>query len=638
MTTATAPAEKLEFRTELKQLLHIITHSLYSHREIFLRELISNASDAINKIKFDALAHEELLEDNKDWKIKIIPDHDSNTLTISDNGIGMSREGIIDQLGTIAKSGTRAYLEHLRQQNAASRPDLIGQFGVGFYSAFMVADKVTVVSRTAGDPKQGVRWESEGQGEFTVEPVEKPSRGTDVVLHLKEDAKEFLDEWRVRELVRKFSNFIEHPVVMDVEKEEGDKKETVEETLNARAAIWLRPKKEVTTEEYREFYQQISGLMDEPARVIHYNAEGQQEYKVLLFIPSHRPFEMDWGGEPKVGPRLYIQRVLIMEHCETLLPSYLRFVKGVVDSSDLPLNISREILQQNPLLERIRNDLVRTVLKELSAFKEDEYEKYVTWYKALGDVLKEGVARDWSNREKIADLLLFESMMTPAGQYTTLDKYVEGMPAEQKEIWFLIGDSREQIENSPYLEVFRSRGQDVLLLTDPIDEFVVSSFHEYKGKQLKAVDRGELEQEKSEEKDKAEQFKGLLEYAKKTLPDVSDVRLSRRLKESASCLVAGDGGVTAHMERLLLRMGRENLGEAAKRILELNAEHPAVLALRELHARTPDDARLEGYVRLLYDQAVIAEGSKVKDPAAHARRINEMLARDATNSGEPRTQ
>jgi molecular chaperone HtpG len=638
MTTATAPLEKLEFKTELKQLLHIITHSLYSHREIFLRELISNASDALNKIKFDALAHEELLEDNKDWKIKIIPDAESNTLTISDNGIGMSREGVIDQLGTIAKSGTRAYLEHLRQQNAASRPDLIGQFGVGFYSAFMVADKVTVITRQAGDPKHGVRWESDGQGEFSVEPVEKPARGTDVILHLKDDAKEFLDSWRLRELVKKFSNFIEHPVVMDVEKAseasdgpgEGEKKETVEETLNARAAIWLRPKKEVTAEEYTEFYRQIAGGMDEPARVIHYSAEGQQEYKVLLFIPSQRPFEMDWGGELKIGPRLYIQRVLIMENCETLLPPYLRFVKGVVDSSDLPLNISREILQQNPLLERIQKDLVRSVLKELGAMKEDEFDKYLSFYKALGDVLKEGVSRDWTNREKVADLLLFESMKTEAGKYTTLEKYVEAMPADQKEIFFLIGDSRMQIENSPYLEVFRTRGQDVLLLTDSIDEFVVSALREYKGKTLKGVDRGELDQEKSDEqKAKEEQFKTLLEFCKKTLPEVSDVRLSRRLKESAACLVAADGGVTAHMERLMHRMGREDLGDASKRVLELNADHLAVAALRELQERTPDDARLESHVRLLYDQAVIAEGSKVKDPAALARRINELLTRDA---------
>ena len=616
-----ATVEKLEFKTELKQLLHIITHSLYSHREIFLRELISNASDAINKIKFDALSHEELLEDNKDWKIKIIPDSASRTLTISDNGIGMSREAVVDQLGTIAKSGTRAYLEHLRQQNAAGRPDLVGQFGVGFYSAFMVADRVTVLSRHAGDSKQGVRWESDGQGEYTVENVDRPARGTDVVLHLKEDAAEFLDAWRLRQLVKKFSDFIEHPVVMDGEKGE--------ETLNARAAIWLRPKKEVTAEEYKEFYQQIAAAMDEPARVIHYNAEGQQEYRVLLFIPSHRPMEMEWGGELKIGPRLYIQRVLIMENCETLLPPYLRFIKGVVDSSDLPLNISREILQENPLLERIQKDLVKSVLKELQAMKEDEYDAYVSFYKALGDVLKEGVSRDWNNREKIADLLLFESLKTEAGKYTTLEKYVEGMPADQKEIIYLIGETREQLENSPYLEVFRSKGQDVLLLTDPIDEFVASALREYKGKQLKAADRGELETPSEENKEQEERFKGLLEFLGKTLPEVSGVRLSRRLRESAACLVAPDGGMSAHMERLLHRMGRENLGDAAKRVLEINAEHPAIVGLRELHEKNADDPRLEVYARLLFDQAVLAEGSKLRDPSAFARRVNDLIARDA---------
>ncbi len=621
-------AEKLQFKTELKQLLHIITHSLYSHREIFLRELISNASDAINRIKFDALSHEEKLEGNKDWKIRIIPDAASGTLTISDNGIGMSREGVVDHLGTIARSGTRAYLEHLRQQNAAGRPDLIGQFGVGFYSAFMVADRVTVISRQAGDPKDGVRWESDGQGDFTVENVEKASRGTDVILHLKEDAKEYLDAWRLRELVRKFSNFIEHPVVMDVEKGEGDEKKTEEETLNARAAIWLRPKKEVTAEDYQEFYRQLTGSEDEPARVIHYSAEGQQEYRVLLFIPSQRPLEMDWGGEPKVGPRLYIQRVLIMENCEELLPVYLRFVKGVVDSSDLPLNISREILQQNALLERIRNDLVRTVLKELGALMEDEPEKYRAFFLALGSVLKEGVGRDWNNREKIADLLLFESMRTEKGKHTTLAIYVEAMPGEQKDILYLIGETREQIENSPYLESPRARGQDVLLLTDPIDEFVVSSLYEYRGKSLRAVDRGELE--KGEENaEQVERFKGLIAYLRKTVPEVNDVRLSHRLKESAACLVAAEGSVSAHMERLLRRMGREELGDATKRVLEINAEHPAVVALRERHERDANDSRLESYARLLYDQAVLAEGSKLKDPAAFARRINELLERDA---------
>ncbi len=631
MTEATAHAEKLEFKTELKQLLHIITHSLYSHREIFLRELISNASDAINKIKFDSLAHDDVLENNKDWKIKIIPDREAGTLTVSDNGIGLSRDGAIDQLGTIAKSGTRAFLEQLRTQNVANRPDLIGQFGVGFYSAFMVADKVTVVSRPAGDPKQGVRWESEGQGEFTVETVEKPARGTDVILHLKDDAKEFLDEWRLRELVKRFSNFIEHPVVMDVEHEGEGKKEAVEEILNAREAIWLRQKREVKPEEYSEFYKQIAGDSEEPARVLHYAIEGAQEYKVLLFVPSHRPFDMDWG-ETKVGPRLYVQRVLIMDHCEELLPPYLRFVKGVVDSSDLPLNISRELLQQNPLLEKMRDEIVRSVLKDLAAMKEDEHDKYLHFFRALGDILKEGVGRDWNNRERLADLLLFESMKTEPGKYTTLAQYVEAMTEGQKNIFYLIGDTREQIEHSPYLEVFRSRGQDVLLLTDPIDEFMVSGLREYKGKQLKAVDRGDLDEDKKEDektKEEAERFKGLLEYLKSKLDEVSEVRLSKRLKESAACLVAPEWGMTAHLERLMQRMGRGELAAGAKRVLEVNPDHAAVVAMRELHERKPDDGRLEAYARLLYDQAVLAEGSKLKDSSAFARRINELLARDA---------
>jgi molecular chaperone HtpG len=635
MTPTTAPAEKLEFKTELKQLLHIITHSLYSHREIFLRELISNASDAINKIKFDSLAHEELLEDNKDWKIKITADRDAGTLTVSDNGIGLSREAAVDQLGTIAKSGTRAFLEQLRQQDTTNRPELIGQFGVGFYSAFMVADKVTVVSRPAGAPAQGVRWESDGQGEFTVETVEKPARGTDVTLHLKEDAKEFLDQWRLRSLVKKFSNFIEHPVVMDVEKTtetQGDKKEVVTEVLNDRAAIWLRPRKEVTAEEYNEFYKQIAGDTEDPARVLHYAIEGAQEYRVLMFVPSHRPLELDWG-EVKIGPRLYVQRVLIMDHCEELLPPYLRFIKGVVDSSDLPLNISRELLQQNAVLEKMRDEIVRSVLKDLSAMKEDEYDRYVTFFKAVGDVLKEGV-RDWSNREKVADLLLFESLRTEKEKYTTLAQYVASMPEGQKDICYLIGEAREQLEHSPYLEVFRSRRQDVLLLTASIDEYMVSGLREYKGKALKAADRGEMEGDKADEskaKEDSERFKGLLEYVKSKVDEVTEVRLSQRLKESAACLVAPEWGMTAHMERLMQRLGRGDLPQT-KRVLELNAQHPAVEAMRALHEKDPQDARLEGYARLFYDQAVLAEGSRLKDPSALARRINELLARDASTA------
>ncbi len=632
MTETAHQAEKLEFKAELKQLLHIITHSLYSNKEIFLRELISNASDAINKIKFDSLRHEELLEGDKDWKIRISADKDAGTLTVSDNGIGLSRDEAVENLGTIAKSGTRAFLEALqRNKESQDRPDLIGQFGVGFYSAFMVADRVTVVSRRAGlPPSEGVKWSSDGQGEFTVETVDKPGRGTDVILHLKADEKDFLDPYRLRGIVKKFSDFIEHPVVMDVEKEEGKEKKTVEETLNSRKAIWLRGKSENTPEEYAEFYKQITGDYTPPAKVIHYTAEGAQEFRVLVFLPAHRPLELQWG-DFKAGLRLYVQRVLIMDRCEELLPPYLRFVRGVVDSSDLPLNISREMLQHNPLLERMRGNIVRSVLKALEEMKADEHDKYVSFWKELGEILKEGAGRDWDNRQRLADLFLFDSLKTPAGQYTTLAKYVEAMPADQKEIYYLIGDSRAVLEHSPYLEAFRGRGWDVLLLSDPIDEFAIPNLGEYKGKKLVAADRGELEADKEEKKnrEKAEgQFKKLFEHLRTKLPEVADVRLSGRLKESAACLVADKGAMTAHLERLMQRLGRED-AEGSKRVLELNGEHPAVQALQRLYEQAPQDPRVESYARLLYDQAVIAEGSRVKDPAALARRINELLVKDA---------
>jgi molecular chaperone HtpG len=417
---------------------------------------------------------------------------------------------------------------------------------------------------------------------------------------------------------------------MDVEKEDEKKNKTVvEETLNSRKALWLRRKAEATTEEYNEFYKQISNDIELPARVIHYSAEGSNEFKVLLYIPKHKPFEFQWG-EVKIGPRLYIQRVLIMDHCEDLLPPYLRFVKGVVDSTDLPLNISRELLQHNPLLEKIRNNLVRSILRDLEDFKKSDYDQYVGFFKELGDILKEGVSRDWNNRKQLADLLLFESLRTETGKFTTLAEYVEKMPAEQKEIYYLIGESRELLEHSPYLEAFRARGYDVLLLTDPIDEWVLPALHEYKDKKLKAADRGELDGDKGEKKPETEEkFKKLFEHLKGKLSEVSDVRLSSRLKESAACLVADEGAMTAHMERLMQKIGRAEEVGASKRILELNGEHPAVLALQALHEKKADDPRVEEYGRLLYDEAVIAEGSKVKDPAAFARRINELLVKDA---------
>jgi molecular chaperone HtpG len=625
MSATAAQPEKMEFKTELKQLLHLITHSLYSNKEIFLRELISNASDAINKLKFDSLDHEDRLEGNKDWKIKIAIDKDAGTLTVSDNGIGLTRETAVENLGTIAKSGTRAYLEQLKQQQqAGQRPELIGQFGVGFYSAFMVADRVTVLSRAAGSA-EGIRWESDGQGEFTIEPFDRPARGTDVILHLKESEKEFLDPWRVRSVVKKFSDFLEHPVVMDtVEEEEGGEKKTVEETINSRKAIWLRSKSDNTDEEYREFYKSISSDYNDPARWIHYTAEGNQEFRVVAFLPAEKPFGMQFG-EYEWGLRLYIQRVLIMDHCEALLPGYLRFVKGVVDSSDLPLNISRELLQENPRLEQIKSNVTRALLKAIDDYKTSDYEGYVKWFKEFGPILKEGPGRDYANRDKIADLFLFESAKTPAGQFATLEKYIEAMPEGQEAIYYLTGDTREQLEHSPYMESYREKGQDVLLLTDPIDEYMISNLSTFKGKKLEAADRAVASD--TVEASEKEKYAKLLEAMKAKLPEVADVRLTSRLKESAAFLVT-EGHMSANMERLMQRMGRDEAG-TAKRILELNGAHPVVANLLRLVEKDPADARIESHARTLYDLAVIAEGSRIKDPSALAKRIAEMLVKDA---------
>jgi molecular chaperone HtpG len=620
-------AESLQFKTELKQLLHLIVHSLYSHKDIFLRELISNASDAIDTVRFQSLTKQELLEGNADWKIKLIPDPSNGTLTVSDNGVGMSKESIVENLGTIARSGTRGFLEALKQADVKDRPELIGQFGVGFYSSFMVADRVTVISRMAVSPKDGVKWESTGQGEFTIESVEKPTRGTDVILHLREDSKEFLEPWRLRQIVKKYSDFVEHPIVMDVEKKEGDKTTKVEETLNSRKALWLRNKSEITQEEYNEFYKHVAHDFHDPAKTIHYKAEGTIEFKALLYIPSKRPFDLMLADHHK-GLQLYIQRVFIMDDCEALLPTYLRFVKGVVDSPDLPLNVSREILQQSAPLEKIKSNLVNKLLSTFDEMKRKEYDAYVSFFKELGPILKEGIHQDWNNRQKIAELLLFESTKTEPGKYTTLDRYVEAMPVSQTEIYYLTGENRELLENSPYLESFKAHGQEVLLLTDPIDEFVANSLTEYKGKKLKAVDKGELSVKELDEARKRE-YQPLLDYMKGKLPEIKDVRLSNRLKDSAVCLVADEGDMGAHMERLMARFGRDKEFPMSKKILEVNAENPAVQALRKLHAKDAADARLEKYIRVLYDQAVIAEGSKVKDPAAFAQRVNELLARDA---------
>jgi molecular chaperone HtpG len=633
MSTATeshTEPQRMEFKTELKQLLDLIIHSLYTKKEIFLRELISNAADAIDKARFESLTKPEILEGNSAWKIKLIADEKAGTLTISDNGIGMSRESIVDNLGTIARSGTKAFVENLTKANVADRPELIGQFGVGFYASFMVASKVTVLSRMAGDKTDGAKWESDGQGEFTVEPYEKETRGTDVILHLRDDAKEFLTPWRLREIVKRYSDFIDHPIVMDVEKEVDGVKSIAEETINSRQAIWLRPKSSVKEEEYNEFYKQVSRDFENPLKTIHLTAEGSTEFRALLFLPAHKPMEWMMGPPPKSGVDLYVRRVLIQHQCEELVPPWLRFVKGVVDSADLPLNVSRETLQHNPLLAKIKSNVINRILKTLDEMKTSEYETYLKFYKEFGGVLKEGV-QDWSHKERLADLLLFESTKTEPGKFTTLAKYVEGMPADQKEIYFIIGENRAMIEQSPYLESFKAKGQEVLLLTDPVDEFLTGTLDKYNDKPLKAVDRGTIESSDESEKAKAdaEKFKGLTNLLKSKLgEEVKEVRLTTRLKESASCLVTDEGAMSAHMERLMQRMGRGEEMPASQRILELNPDHPIVSALREIAEKDATDPRIETFGHLLYDEAVIAEGSKIKDPAGFARRINLLMQKE----------
>jgi len=631
---ADSTVEKREFKSELKQILNIITHSLYSHKEIFLRELLSNASDAIDKIRFNSLQNEALLGEDRDWKIRITAEQAAGTLTVSDNGVGMTRDAIIEHLGTIARSGTREFLESLSQTESPTRPELIGQFGVGFYSSFMVADRVSVVSRAAG-ATEAVRWTSDGLGEFTVEPAERASRGTDVILHLKAEEQEFLQEWRLRSVVKQFSDFIEHPIVMEVEQRgEGDQKTLSEEVLNSRKALWLRSKGDVTPEEHNAFYRQVSGDFEDPAKVIHYAAEGALEFRALLYIPKAKSFDLQFG-EAKVGPRLYINRVQIMDHCEQLLPAYLRFVRGVVDCPDLPLNVSRELLQHNPLLEKIQKSLVKNVFSTLEDFKTTDYEGYEGVYGELGGILKEGLSRDWANKEAIANLLLFDSLQTEKGKHITLAQYLEAMPADQAEIYFMTGEDRATLEHSPVLEAFRRRGWDVLLLTDPIDGFVFPNLMDYQGKALKPAERNAPSLEPEAQKKVAEAaatFQPLLAVLKAKLTEVKDVRLSNRLTASAACLVAAEDGMDLHMERLLQRLKKTDEKESP-RILELNPDHPAVQGLLKLYSANPEDPRIEDHLRLLHAQAVLAEGSRLTNPSDVIRRINELLVKDSCAPG-----
>ncbi len=632
--------ERLEFKTEIKQLLDLMVHSLYSHKEVFLRELISNASDAIDRARYESLTNPAIQEDDGEWVIRISVDKEKKALTVSDNGIGMSKEEATEALGTIARSGTKEFLEILQSKDMKDNPELIGQFGVGFYSSFMVADRITVVSRKAGTKdSKGVRWESTGDGSFTVEDVEKKGKGTDVTLHLREEEKSYLDEWTIRDVVKRYSDFIEHPVIMEVEKTQPsalDKSKTVtikeDETLNSRKALWLRDRSEITQDEYTQFYEHIAHDVEPPLKVIHYKAEGTSEFTALLYIPSRLPFNIFYK-DYKMGPRLYVKRVQIMEHCEQLLPPYLRFVKGVVDSSDLPLNVSREILQKNRQVEIIKNSIVKKVLDTIGEIKAEDYEKYLSFYRQFGNILKEGLYYDFQKREDIADLLLFASSRTEAGKLRTLREYVDDMKEGQDYIYYLPATSWEDAVKSPYMEAFRAKDFEVLIMLDEVDDLVMSGFA-YREKQLRSIVAGDVDLDKSKKTDREEaqkKYQKLIDLIKEQLKeDVKDVRLSGRLKDSACLLVVDEGDLNPQMEKILKAMGQSV--PDSKKILEINADSPLFLAMNERFEKDGKSRVLEEYIGLLYDQALLLEGSRPKDPAAFAKAMVRLMADNLRSS------
>ena len=629
-------AETVQFKAEVKQILDLVVNSLYSHKEIFLRELISNASDAIDKARYLSLTDEKILKDGGEFKIKLVPDKENKTLTISDNGIGMNKEEIVEALGTIAHSGTKEFLKALQSKEVQDNPELIGQFGVGFYSAFMVADKVKVISRKAGTEKnEAVVWESEADGTYTIDNTEKETRGTDVILYLKKDDEKYLEEWELRSIVKKYSDYIEYPIVMDVEKtkpDENDKEKTiteiVEETLNSMTAVWLKDKSEITKEEYNEFYKHISHDFNDPAEVIHYNAEGTVEFKSILYIPAKAPFDILYK-EYKSGPALYVKKVLIMDHCEELLPLYLRFVKGVVDCSDLPLNVSREILQNNKQIELINKNLTKKVLETLKNMKKNDFEKYKNFYAEFGRVLKEGIHYDFARKEEIASLMIFPSANSEKDTYIDFDKYIENMPEEQKEIYYITGKNLSEMEASPYLEAFKEKGFDVIFLLDEIDDIIMGGLMEYKGKKIHSVLKGDIDlgdENKDEKEKKEKELKGLLGAIKESLGDkVSEVKLSGRLKDSACCLVAGEGDLDPQMAKMLEAMGQKV--PAPKRILEINPNHDLFNKMQSLYEVDKKSSLIKDYSELLYDMALVLEGNVPENTGKFTKLITDLMVK-----------
>ena len=634
--TVTAQKETLDFQAEVSQVLNLVIRSLYSNKEIFLRELVSNASDAAEKLRFEALSNDALYESDPNLRIRVSVDADANTVTIEDNGIGMNRQEVTETIGSIASSGTKKFLANLSGDQARDSA-LIGQFGVGFYSSFIVADKVTLETRRAGmNAEDGVRWESGGEGSYTIENIEKSARGTRITLHLRDDESEFADKWRLRSIISKFSDHIAMPVEMlndpvPEPAEEGEEPKPAPEPeweqVNTGTALWMRNKSEIKDEEYQEFYKHVSHDFEDALAWAHNRVEGKHEYTSLLYIPSRAPFDL-WDREQKHGVKLYVRRVFIMDEADKLMPHYLRFVKGVVDSDDLPLNVSREILQHDKKIDSIRSANVKRVLGLLEKMAKDDAEKYQGFWEQFGNVLKEGPAEDFNNKEKIGGLLRFSSTKADSDkQCVSLDDYIERMAEKQEKIYYITADSLSAAKNSPHLEVFKKKDIEVLLLTDRVDEWLISHFTDYKGKHLQSVAKGELDlgeledkAEKEQAEKAAEEHKSLLERVQNALGDtVKEVRVSTRLTESPACLVVDHYDMSQNLARVLKQMGQD--APMPKPIIELNLEHPLI----ERMDNEADEDKFAELSKLVFDQAMLAEGGQLEDPAAFVHRLNKLM-------------
>lgn len=624
--SSSSEKQTLGFQTEVKQVLQLMIHSLYSNSEIFLRELISNAADAADKLRFEAIARPDLYENDAQLNVRIDVDPAAKIITITDNGIGMTRDEVIENLGTIAKSGTKEFLAAMTQDQAKNA-QLIGQFGVGFYSSFIVADKVTVVTRKAGEsPESGVRWESAGDGEFTIEPTVKVNRGTEIILHLKDDASEYLDAWRLRNIVRKYSDHTPLPVIMKKKEEDGKEED---EVVNKATALWTIPKSEIKPEEYNEFYKYLAHDFEDPLAWSHNKVEGKQEYTSLLYIPGRAPFDL-YQRERHHGLKLYVKRVFIMDDVEQFLPFYLRFIKGVIDSNDLPLNVSREILQQNRQVESIKGAVAKRILGLLEKMATEDKEKYAKFWSQFGNVLKEGPAEDMANKDQIAKLLRFTSTHEDEAMPTvSLDDYISRMKANQKHIYYITAESYLAAKNSPQLEIFRAKGIEVLLMSDRVDEWLVTHLTEYQGKQLHSVAKGRLDldeiddnKEVKKEQEKAEkEFKDLVTEVKAALGDrVKEVRVTHRLTSSPACVVLEENDMNAQMQRILMAAGQQV--PQSKPILELNPQHPLLVRLNTL---LNDKEKVQEWSALLLGQAILAEGGHLENPAEFVQQLNKLL-------------